>query len=201
MRNIPIFKSLWLSPCETVLMPAFLVEGLDVAVLERYYRELLNYFSRHLKDRDGAADVVQEAYARVLTVQQAGQAIREPRALLYRTARNIVIDQQRHLAVSERDGPEVLDEIPAPSAEQPEQVYAAHQRAQQLVEVIDALPPRCREAFVLHKFEGLSHAEVAERMGISRNMVERHVMLAVLACRKHRDGDASEASGQGGKPC
>lgn len=168
---------------------------LDLAVLERYYRELLNYFARQLKDRDGAADVVQEAYARVLGVQQAGQAIREPRALLYRTARNIVIDQQRHQAVSETDGPDALDELPAPSAQQPEQAYAAHQRARQLVDVIEALPPRCREAFVLHKFEGLSHAEVAERMGISRNMVERHVMLAVLACRKHRDADTD------GGPC
>lgn len=172
-------------------------------MLERYYRELLNYFARQLKDRDGAADVVQEAYARVLTVQQAGQAIREPRALLYRTARNIVIDQQRHQAVSEAEGQEALDELPAPAIHQPEQAYAAHQRASQLVDVIEALPPRCREAFVLHKFEGLSHAEVAERMGISRNMVERHVMLAVLACRKHRDAALADDKNpaRGSTPC
>ena len=172
-------------------------------MLERYYRELLNYFARQLKDRDGAADVVQEAYARVLTVQQAGQSIREPRALLYRTARNIVIDQQRHQAVSDADGQEALDELAAPAIQQPEQAYAAHQRASRLVDVIEALPPRCREAFVLHKFEGLSHAEVAERMGISRNMVERHVMLAVLACRKHREAEHADTlhPGQESEPC
>ena len=109
-------------------------------MLERYYRELLNYFARQLKDRDGAADVVQEAYARVLTVQQAGQSIREPRALLYRTARNIVIDQQRHQAVSDADGQAALDELAAPAIQQPEQAYAAHQRASRLVDVIEALP-------------------------------------------------------------
>lgn len=40
------------------------------SVLDHYYRELLNYFSRQVKDRDAAVDIVQEAYARVLAVQQ-----------------------------------------------------------------------------------------------------------------------------------
>lgn len=174
-------------------------------MLDRYYRELLNYFTRQVKDRDGAADIVQEAYARVLGVQQAGQPIHEPRALLYRTARNVLIDQQRHNALRETEDPQTLDAMPAPAAQQPEEAYAAQQRVGRLVAAIEALPPRCREAFVLHKLDGLSHAEVAARMGISRNMVERHVMLAVLACRKGRDsGDDAPASpprGNGEPPC
>lgn len=156
-------------------------------MFDRYYRELLNHFTRQVKDRDGAADIVQEAYARVLGVQQAGRPIREPRALLYRTARNVLIDQQRHDALRAPADPQVLDEMPAPAAQQPEEAYAAQQRVRGLVAAIEALPPRCREAFILHKLDGLSHAEVAAHMGISRNMVERHVMLAVLACRKSRD--------------
>lgn len=164
-------------------------------MFDRYYRELLNYFTRQVKDRDGAADIVQEAYARVLGVQQAGQPIREPRALLYRTARNVLIDQQRHNALRVPDeDPQALDAMPAPAAQQPEEAYAAQQRVGRLVAAIEALPPRCREAFVLHKLDGLSHAEVAARMGISRNMVERHVMLAVLACRKGRDSGAAAAA-------
>ncbi len=155
-------------------------------VLDRYYRELLNYFSRQVKDREGAADIVQEAYARVLAVQQAGEVVREPRALLYRTARNVLIDQQRHSALRAFEAPQTLDDLPAPATQQPEEAYAALQRVQRLIAAIEALPPRCKEAFILHKFDGLSHVEVAQRMGISRNMVERHVMLAVLACRKCR---------------
>ncbi|XAH25535.1 sigma-70 family RNA polymerase sigma factor [Xylophilus sp. GW821-FHT01B05] len=152
-----------------------------------YYQELLKYFSRKLRDQHAAADVVQEAYARVLAHQQAGQPVEHARGLLYRTARNILIDQERHDAVRAPETDAVLADMPAPAQSQPEEIYAATQRARQLVAAIEALPPRCREAFMLHRFEGLSHAEVAARMGISRNMVERHIMLAVLACKQHRD--------------
>lgn len=167
-----------------------------MASLAGYYRELLHYFARSLRDRDRAGDLVQETYARVLAVEQSGQAIAEPRALLYRTARNLLIDQQRHDALRQPDAQADLADIPLPRAEQPEEIYAAGQRAQRLVAVIEQLPPRCKEAFVLHKFDGLSQAEVAERMGISRNMVERHVMLAVLACRKHLAADEPTAAGK-----
>ena len=48
--------------------------------------------------------------------------------------------------------------------------------------MIEALPPRCREAFVLNRFEGLSHQEVAERMGISVRTVEMQLRIAMAAC-------------------
>ena len=64
-----------------------------------YYRELLNFCAKHLKDRDAAADLVQEVYTRFLATQRAGEPITAPRALLYRTARNLLTDQHRRAGV------------------------------------------------------------------------------------------------------
>jgi RNA polymerase sigma-70 factor (ECF subfamily) len=61
------------------------------------------------------------------------------------------------------------------------------------VQVIQELPPKCQEAFTLHKFAGLSHAEVALRMGISRNMVEKHVIHAMLYIRNRVEHVESSA--------
>ncbi|ORE87324.1 ECF sigma factor [Oceanococcus atlanticus] len=64
---------------------------------------------------------------------------------------------------------------------------------QQLLDVLRAiadLPPRCREVFVLYRFKSLSQAQIAEQLGISRNMVERHVMRAMRSCRAVMDTDA-----------
>ena len=174
-------------------------------MLERYYQELLNFCSRTVRSRDAAVDVVQETYARVLALQHAGQSVPEPRALLYRTARNLQIDLHRRSEVrgetlhadAEASAAE-LDQLAAPQAGEPDVAAASTQGVHALLATIDALPLRCREAFILHKFDGMSHAEVAEQMGISRKMVEQHVKLAMEACRRCKaqlDG-AAEATAE-----
>ena len=96
--------------------------------------------------------------------------VHDVRALLYRTARNLVIDQHRRALHRQHDHLDALDEAEQPLAPrhlQPEEVLAYEQQARALVRVIEALPPRCREAFVLNRFEGWSHQQVADHMGIS----------------------------------
>lgn len=166
-------------------------------MLEHYYRELLHYFSRMTGGKDAAADIVQETYARVLHAQQSGTVITEPRALLYRTGKNVMIDLHRRDTVRgkaftdddrQRDdelyGP---DTLPAESATEPHRQWASSKNLVEMLTVIDGLPTRCREAFILHKFDGHSHAEVAARMGISKKMVEQHIKLAMQACRRCKD--------------
>ena len=155
-------------------------------VVARYYRELLNFCLRNLKDRAAAADVVQESYARVLSMQRAGQAIAEPRALLHQTARRLLIDGHRRAAVRDHDELDTLLETQQPAAPahaQPEEIYAYEEYATAITQAIEALPARCREAFILNRFDGLSHQQVADQMGISRNMVAQHIMRGVLTCR------------------
>ena len=114
----------------------------------------------------------------------AGESIQNLRGLLYEVARNLLIDRYRQSQVRRHVCDEALAEVPAPTSDQPEVRYAGQQRVRLLEQAIAALPLRCRQAFVLHKLEGLSQAEVALRMGVSVNMVERHIMLAIAACRK-----------------
>lgn len=159
------------------------------SVLERYYRELLNFCARMVRDRDAAADVVQESYARVLAIQRTDAAIAEPRALLYQTARNIMVDQHRRDMLRAHEDLHALEESEQPATPlqlQPDALLASSQAVEAYVAAIEALPLRCREAFVLHVFDGLSHAQIAERMGASVSMVEKHIARARVACRATR---------------
>lgn len=151
-----------------------------------YYKELLSFCARNLKDGSAAADLVQEAYARFLSARQSGAAIADPRALLYRTTRNLLTDQHRRAEVRAHVSLDTLleeDHPPAPRHLQPEEVLAFSQYARAICAAIETLPPRCREAFILNRFDGLSHQEVADQMGISRNMVAQHVIRGVLVCK------------------
>jgi outer membrane receptor for ferric coprogen and ferric-rhodotorulic acid len=69
---------------------------------------------------------------------------------------------------------------------EPEVATSSRQGVMALVEAINGLPPRCRMAFMLNRFDGLSYAEVAARMGISIKMVEQHIKNALDACARSR---------------
>lgn len=178
--------------------------SLGPPVLERYHRELLNFLTRQVRDRDTAADLAQESFVRALAVQSSGQAVLDMRALLYRTARNLVIDQHRRSEVRRHDDLDALPEDQHPSAPehlQPDALLASQQAIRAHVSAIEALPPRCREAFVRHVFDEWSHAQIAQHMGISVSMVEKHIVRAMVACklcerRLRGEGEPVPASGQ-----
>lgn len=159
-------------------------------MLEHYYRELLGFLSRKVADRSMAADLAQESYVRVYAAQASGSAIVNPRALLYQTARNLVIDHHRHGDV--RSGVEVAappgegGDAPGPAGLEPEAALASGQGVAAMVAAIDSLPPRCREAFMYNRFDGMTYAQVAARMGISVKAVEQHIKHALDACERCR---------------
>lgn len=160
------------------------------AMLERFYRELLNFLNRQVNDRDTAADLAQESYARVLAAQHSGQSVLDARALLYRTAKNLVTDQYRRAEMRRHESLDAIAESEAQHAPrhlQPEEALASRQTVHAYAQVIESLPPRCQEAFVLHIIEGLPQAEIARLMGISVSMVEKHVVRGTLACRRCED--------------
>jgi RNA polymerase sigma factor (sigma-70 family) len=160
-----------------------------------HYRELLNFCVRALSDRDAAADTVQETYARVLSAGRAGEAIADPRAFLYRTARNVMTDDHRRADVRQHASLDDLTDADEPAMavnRQPEERCASSQYASAVVAVIDALPPRCREAFVMFKFDGMSYAQIADAMGISPRTVEMHLKLAMDACWRCSDAVAEQ---------
>lgn len=89
-------------------------------------------------------------------------AVAEPRALLYTTARNLVTDHHRRAATRQQVEVALHQEesgfdtgLGLASAE-PEAVLAGRQRLAAIEQVVAQLPPRAREAFVLYKLDGLS---------------------------------------------
>lgn len=129
-------------------------------------------------------DLVQETYARLLRVRERRQ-VRSTRGLLFATARNAARDLFRRRAVA-RTSAEWQGEYAAATDEAPSPFEAAS-RGQELAlleAAIDALPDRCRAVFVLRRFEGLSHREIAQRLGISENTVEVHLAKALRRCEE-----------------
>lgn len=148
---------------------------------ERYYRELLRYFTRKAGDSHLAADVVQEAYVRIYALQHGGGSVLEPRALLYHTGRNIVATAATRRAAEQRML-DTLGLVAADSAPSVEREAIARQQLDRLISRLAVMPPKRRAVFVLVRVHGYSYAEAGERMGLNEVAVERHVMRGILDC-------------------
>lgn len=157
-------------------------DTLNRCSLERYYAEVLSYISRSVGCREKAQNIVQEAYTRILSHRKSN-TVHDPsqqRALFFTAAKNIVIDQYRR---NQKFSEPVELELIAPSDFEPETKIASQQQLSLLYDCIDQLPLKTKQAFMLYKFKSLSRQQVAHQMGISVSMVEKHLAIAMLACR------------------
>nr|WP_269807565.1 sigma-70 family RNA polymerase sigma factor [Pseudomonas sp. NMI795_08] len=151
-------------------------------VVEHYYRELVSFLSARLGSRQAAEDVAHDAYLRVLE-RTDGEQIEHPRAFLYRTALNLVVDRHRRHLVRQAEPLEVLDSDERWHSPALTQSMQQDQRLALMQQALDELSAVCRDCFLLRKLDGLSHPQIAERLGISRSLVEKHIVNAMKHCR------------------
>lgn len=161
------------------------MQGPGVSSFIDHYRDIELYFRRRVACVQEAADLTQEVYAKVIAAY--GDTVAgSPRFLLFRVARNVLIDRahqrttgfgHRGRCVDEND-PALVDEMSCPSRNADRQ-----DRMTLVCDAIATLPPRCREAFVLNRVEGLTYRQVAEKMGVSPKTVEKHIARAIGVCK------------------
>jgi RNA polymerase sigma factor, sigma-70 family len=158
-----------------------------IASFQECYGDLLRFLTWRTGDAEHAADVVQETYFRLAAVQESGQPVRNARSFILRVARNLSIDRLRRdkwLVPAET----VADEVAgmADDAVAPDDALLSRERLRLLDEALRKLPPKPREALLLHRVAGLSQAEIAARLGVSESMVVKYVAQAMLHCRDWR---------------
>lgn len=169
------------------------VQQLEVEDLYlRHHAALHRFLARMLRCEETAADVAQEAYLRLLRFTP-GCARGASRAYLFQVAANAARDRMAR----ERTRDRVVDGGPPPEAvcsadPDAESTAAARERLGIIAKAVEELPPRCREVFLMSRLDGLRHGEIAERLGISRNMVEKHIMKAMLHCRRRLDSSGEQ---------
>lgn len=155
------------------------------ATLSEVHDELFAYLCRRVADREAAADLTQEALLRLVKYRDGPQA-EDRRWLLFRIARNLVLEYRRTQSRRHADQHISLDDVVPLRMESPamEVMADTHQLLEQLfTHTLVNLPSKCRLAFLLNRLHGLTYPQVAARMRISVKMVEKHITRALAACR------------------
>ncbi len=149
-----------------------------------HYHELIGTWTRKLRNREQAEDLAHDAFVRVLESEQ--DSVAQPRAYLHQTARNIAVDGYRREDRRQSLEEQALDLSPQAGGD-PEAYMNALQLADSVERALAELPLNCRKVFIWQKLEGLTQAEIAERMGLTRNMVEKYMIRTLRHLREHLD--------------
>jgi RNA polymerase sigma-70 factor (ECF subfamily) len=156
-----------------------------LASLYRSHCEALLRFLSRKVGRHEATDLMHEAFIRVARSEQERTVFHNERAFLFQIAANLAVDHNRaQMRQSRLLTPVEIDDLLAVADEGPGPDRQAQGRLdlQRLGAALRELPPRRAEAFRLSRIEGLSHASIAARLGVSLRTVEAEVRMALDHC-------------------
>lgn len=158
-------------------------------LFSEHNESLVRFLSARLHSVQEAKEVAQEAYVRLLSLDDSG-AVSFLRAFLFKTAANLAVDRLRSRSRQRQAmSAGLCDELREAST--PDHEAAQAEEAKIVGRLISELPPKCRHAFLLHRIQGEDFSQIAQQMELSERMVRHYVLRAVLYCRAGLDAAQS----------
>lgn len=142
---------------------------------------LQGWLRRRMGDTFAAADLAQDTFLSLLDRKTAAEQIREPRPFLATVANRLLAHRHRRQLL-ETAYLEAIACLPEATAPSPETQLMAVQSLQEIDRVLDGLPPKVREAFLLAHLAELSYAEIAQRLEVSASSVKQYLTRANREC-------------------
>lgn len=164
-----------------------LADGDVRAWMTEYGPALRRYFLKKVGPNE-AEDLVQEVFLS-LQVRGSRGRIENVQGYLFRMAANALI-RRRERRKWDWPNHETLDDTIDISDEvSPERILMGKEAVEQLLEALQALPPRYREALFLHRFEEMTYAAIAARMKTTVKAVDHLIQRALKRVLEMREGD------------
>lgn len=161
------------------------IEGLKVGdyktfekLFEQWYKPLYIYAYSIIHDAMEAEDVVQKMFCKLWDQADKIEIHTSMKSYLYRAVHNDCLNWVKSQKTKEEHH-DYLGRAQATSANPTEEQLTRHELEKEIELAIENLPPRCREAFKLSRYEHLSHAKIAEKMNITTNTVETQIVKAL----------------------
>jgi RNA polymerase sigma factor (sigma-70 family) len=152
-------------------------------VFLEYRTRLERLLAGRLQSRHAAQDITQDLYLKLPRVPEQFPSQDDARRYLVRMATNAAMDHQRtegRRATLLAGMREVLDGVES----SPEDLVVSRDEVAQLEQALRELPDKCRDVLYLSRVEGMTHSEIAEKLGVSKSLVDKYAVRALLHCRE-----------------
>jgi RNA polymerase sigma-70 factor (ECF subfamily) len=155
-----------------------------------YYPRLNDFARKVISDPSISQDFVQEIFVKIWEKREEIESL-NIEAYLFRMVRNRCVDYIKHVKVVNSRMTEIqkssqFEELYRIDFIGNEPYVLIEQELKLKIEkIIQALPERCREVFILSRMNGLKNKEIAEKLQINIKNVERHLSRALYDFRKN----------------
>jgi RNA polymerase sigma factor (sigma-70 family) len=147
--------------------------------------QLRRFLLARVRNAADVPDIVQDVYLRMLRIPHV-ETIRSPEAYLFTVALHVL--QQYTLRQSQTppstDLAGMLEQPHAGPDTDPALEIDAEQCLEDLQQALDLLTPKVRATFMLHRRDGLSIDDIGTQLGISRPMVKKNLVNALMQFRR-----------------
>ncbi|MCZ6618455.1 MAG: RNA polymerase sigma factor [Gammaproteobacteria bacterium] len=135
---------------------------------------LIKYLTTRFADREEAQDIAQEALFRLYRLDHP-EKLKNPKAFLFQTAGNLAIDKIRRNKLEQRYIEQEIDH----ESTTVEDTIRDRNTLSVIEHALYDLPPKCRQAFYMHRSRGYSYPEIARELNVSTSMIEKYITRAL----------------------
>ena len=148
-----------------------------------YYLDLCSTAIRFVYSRQAAEDIVGEIFLLFWNNQIYQTITTSYRAYLFRAVRNRAYNYIRFELNRTASLDLVTDAIEPDRVQQPDQILQLDELLRRINEIVRTLPLQAQRVFIMSRFDGRSHAEIAQELQISHKTVESHITRALSSLR------------------
>ncbi len=152
-------------------------------IYKTYYQSLVDFAQMFLDDRFCAEEVVNEFFVWLWENRKSVKIKYNLAGYLYKSIKNRVLNRlnkKQNIVLQQlRENLEQEAQIP------PDQQLIYNEEWQKVQNILQLIPERSREIFIMHRYDGLKYKEIAQLLNISVNTVENHIVKALQILRNY----------------
>ena len=152
-------------------------------IFNYYYPRLYSFSKTLLKLDEGIEDILQEVFLRIYQNRKNIKSTETFQSYIFTITRNLLLNELRSRLNEHKAKEKIYRESVAREYLLSEKIEFLELQ-EKLEQIIETLPDRRREIYLLSRKEGLSHKEIAVKLDISEKTVEYHITQSLSEIKK-----------------
>lgn len=147
-----------------------------------YYPRLYQFSKSFLKIEDGIDDILQEVFMKIWDNRENIRSSETFNSYVFTITKNLLLNELRNRLNRQKIKEEIF-KLTVPEEYNSDEKVEFHELVEKVEQIVNNLPKKQREVFLLSRYDYLSHKAISEKLNISTKTVEYHIRQSINAIK------------------